>query len=236
MLAQVKSIKGITVLELLIVLMIIGVISSVAYPNFRDWRTTRQVQDDIQRAKSVFQAINAQVKRGQYAFVQVEIAVTANDITLTSKGMNTSTFSDLFNQSDWWERNIDLRCRTENILNGNPYWNDIGGVGNIVEVNQVVLEKTTTNLASGEPAIYAVCFSKTGKYYTPLDGADYLILCRRTNAFNTCVMNGWAEDLRGKANATTELAHSINWSRFGEVTVDKYRYQTATKTPAWVLQ
>ena len=33
-----------------------------------------------------------------------------------------------------------------------------------------------------------------------------------------------------------ELAHSINWSRFGEVTVDKYRYQTATKDPAWVLQ
>ena len=51
--AQVKSIKGITVLELLIVLMIIGVISSVAYPNFRDWRTTRQVQDDIQRAKQM---------------------------------------------------------------------------------------------------------------------------------------------------------------------------------------
>ena len=49
-------------------------------------------------------------------------------------------------------------------------------------------------------------------------------------------MNDWTEDVRGKANATTELAHSINWSRFGEVTVDKYRYQTATKDPAWVLQ
>ncbi len=235
MLAQEKSIKGITVLEILIVLAIIGLVSGVAYPNFRDWRASRVVTDEVLRAKSLFQAIIAQVKRGQYAYVQVEVVVATNDITLTSKGMNTSTFSDLFNQSDWWQRNINDRCRTQSILNGNAYWNDVGGVDNLVEVNQIVLEKTTTNLDDGT---YGVCFSKTGRYYTPLDGADYLILCKRTNDINTCIMETMAGDVRGKANADIELAHSVNWSRFGDVTLDKYRHPTATgsKGAAWILQ
>ena len=81
-----KNIKGFNILELLVVLAIIGVIAAVAYPNFSDWRSSRIVKDEVQRAKSLFQAITAQVKRGQYAYVQAQVFVEEDKITLTSKG------------------------------------------------------------------------------------------------------------------------------------------------------
>ena len=33
-----------------------------------------------------------------------------------------------------------------------------------------------------------------------------------------------------------ELVHQINWTRFGEITVDKWREPTHSKLGAWVLQ
>ena len=39
-----KNIKGFNILELLVVLAIIGVISAVAYPNFRDWSELSKAQ------------------------------------------------------------------------------------------------------------------------------------------------------------------------------------------------
>ena len=90
-----KNIKGFNILELLVVLAIIGVIAAVAYPNFSDWRSSRIVKDEVQRAQALFQLISAQVQRGQYSYVQVQVWVEDGFIELTSKGMKTSNFSSL---------------------------------------------------------------------------------------------------------------------------------------------
>ena len=60
-----KNIKGITLLEILVVIAIIGVISGFSYPSISDWRSTRVIKDEVQKTASLFQKINAQVKRGQ---------------------------------------------------------------------------------------------------------------------------------------------------------------------------
>ena len=128
-----KNIKGITLLEILVVIAIIGVISGFSYPSISDWRSTRVIKDEVQKTASLFQQINAQVQRGQYSYVQVEVDVAAESITLTSKGMQTSNFSSLLN-SDWWGRNRENRCQTANTLDlgdgggAKPYWKHIGGI------------------------------------------------------------------------------------------------------------
>jgi len=229
-----KNIKGFNILELLVVLAIIGVIAAVAYPNFSDWRSSRIVKDEVQRAQTLFQNINAQVKRGQYSYVQVEVVVLPEVIILISKGMQTSSFSSLIN-SDWWSDNRTLRCQTENTIGANPYWNHVGGIDtNRVEVNQTILTRTTTDLADG---IHAICFSKTGKYHSGengLDGEIYLTLCKRTTQFPKCSISGTSPF--GPGHEDLELVHQVNWTRFGEITVDKWRDSTATKAGAWVLQ
>tara|TARA_Y100001970_G_scaffold224484_1_gene276699 strand:- start:2343 stop:3062 length:720 start_codon:yes stop_codon:yes gene_type:complete len=233
-----KNIKGITLLEILVVIAIIGVISGFSYPSISDWRSTRVIKDEVQKTASLFQNINAQVRRGQYSYVQVEVSVLPELIVLTSKGMQTSSFSSLIN-SDWWSDNRTLRCQTENTVNLGDgdidYWNHIGGDDlDRVEVNQITLTKTTTDLADG---IHAICFSKTGKYHSGengLDGEIYLTLCKRTAIFPKCSISGTSPF--GPANTDLELVHQVNWTRFGEITVDKWRNSTATKAGAWVLQ
>ena len=83
---QDEKIKGFNVLELIIVIAIIGVLSAVAYPNFSDWRKDRETRSAVVKIKSLIEGINAQVQRGQYAFVQVD--VEEDDVLIvTSKGM-----------------------------------------------------------------------------------------------------------------------------------------------------
>ena len=233
-----KNIKGITLLEILVVIAIIGVISGFSYPSISDWRSSRVIKDEVQKAASLFQNINAQVQRGQYSYVQVEVSVLPRSIVLTSKGMQTSSFSSLIN-SDWWSDNRDLRCKTDDTVNLGDgdidYWNHIGGDDlDRVEVSRITLTKATTDLADG---IHAICFSKTGKYHSGengLDGEIYLTLCKRTATFPKCSISGTSPF--GPADEDLELVHQVNWSRFGEITVDKWRNPTATKAGAWILQ
>ena len=105
--------------------------------------------------------------------------------------MQTSNFSSLVN-SEWWGRNRDNRCPTANTLDlgdggganlTGSYWRiDL----NRVEVNQITLTKTATDLENG---VHAICFSKTGKYHSGengLDGEIYLTLCKKTGEVLKC--------------------------------------------------
>ena len=106
---QDEKIKGFNVLELIIVIAIIGVLSAVAYPNFSDWRKDRETRNSVVKIKSLIEGINAQVQRGQYAFVQVDVEegrlINEDDgLIVTSKGMKPKTLATLLNngESGWW--------------------------------------------------------------------------------------------------------------------------------------
>ena len=106
---QDEKIKGFNVLELIIVIAIIGVLSAVAYPNFSEWRKDRETRNSVVKIKSLIEGINAQVQRGQYAFVQVDVEegrlINEDDgLIVTSKGMKPKTLATLLNngESGWW--------------------------------------------------------------------------------------------------------------------------------------
>ena len=165
---QDEKIKGFNILELIIVLVIIGVISGLGYPEFSKWRVEREVRSSVVKIKSLMEGINAQVQRGQYAFVQVHIEEIAENLIVTSKGMKPDTLGSLLNDGDstWWPAATEGnpappdRC---NITDDN-YWDDDPSQGsNNIEVRQIEIDNLATTWAGN---VGAICFSKNERWFS----------------------------------------------------------------------
>ena len=222
MLAQEKKIKGFNILELLVVIVIVGILSAAAYPNFSDWRSERAARAATVKIKNLIQGINAQVQRGLYAYVQVLVENTNDYLTVTSKGMKMDTLATMINSSTSdWNTSSDSRCYTGP---DDDYWDDDGSpkiviiykeIGGVVvlndegmpeeesrtevpnsklEVAQLILGKvTTTFLGTG-----AVCFSKNARWYS---GAGNFV----TSTVSTTVSTDGSETEETKDEVDTIL-------------------------------
>ena len=269
MLAQEKKIKGFNILELLVVIVIVGILSAAAYPNFSDWRSERAARAATVKIKNLIQGINAQVQRGLYAYVQVLVENTNNYLTVTSKGMKMDTLTTMINNSTSnWNTSPASRCNIDN----DDYWDDDGSPKIIIiykeidgivvldaegmpvvessvevsntklEVAQLKLGKVTTTF--GAPERGAVCFSKNARWYSgagnfvstddsETDGTKtsvdtILFLCTRNNDFPTCDI----DEATGRPTSEHSNLFLLEWSRFGDVTMEKW----VVKNNDWVLQ
>ena len=232
---QDEKIKGFNVLELIIVIAIIGVLSAVAYPNFSDWRKDRETRNSVVKIKSLIEGINAQVQRGQYAFVQVDVEegrlINEDDgLIVTSKGMKPKTLATLLNngESDWWKK-PDERCKK----NVGAYWdedpdpdrNQIIDLDKI-EVRQIVLDNVATTWRDD---VGAVCFGKNDQWYSgngelvSSSGDDvivdsYLFICNRSNTRSQCDI----DNVTGEPTTEHDYLYVIEWSRFGNIKLEKW--------------
>ena len=236
---QDEKIKGFNVLELIIVIAIIGVLSAVAYPNFSEWRKDRETRSAVVKIKSLIEGINAQVQRGQYAFVQVD--VEEDDVLIvTSKGMKPKTLATLLNngESGWWVKPNE-RC---NIVD-EAYWdedpdpdrNQIIDLDKI-EVRQIVLDNVAT---TWRDKIGAVCFGKNDQWYSgngelvSSSGDDvivdsYLFICNRSNTRSQCDI----DNVTGEPTTEHDHLYVIEWSRFGNIKLEKWNKRDAE----WIEQ
>ena len=225
--AQDEKIKGFNLLELIVVVVLIGIVSAIGYPNFSEWRQERETRDSVIKIKSLIQGINAQVQRGQYAFVQAHILEKDGGLVVTSKGMKPEKLASLLNDgdSDWWEK-VAERCN----ITDDAYWDDDPDQGaDNIEVRQITLDNVATTWEGNDGA---VCFSKNEKWYSGAgtlqtslagDGAqtvdNNLFICRRTKNRTSCDV-----DSDGIPTSEHKQLYAVEWSRFGNVTYDKYRF------------
>ena len=232
---QDEKIKGFNVLELLIVIAIIGVLSAVAYPNFSDWRKDRETRNSVVKIKSLIEGINAQVQRGQYAFVQVDVEevelVSGDDVLIvTSKGMKPKTLATLLNTggSDWWVKPNE-RCNNVD----QAYWDedpdpDRDQIIDLdkIEVRQIVLDNVATTWRDKKGA---VCFGKNDQWYSgngelvSSSGDDvivdsYLFICNRSRTRSQCDI----DNVTGEPTTEHDYLYVIEWSRFGNIKLEKW--------------
>ena len=233
---QDEKIKGFNVLELLIVIAIIGVLSAVAYPNFSDWQKDRETRSDVVEIKSLIEGINAQVQRGQYAFVQVdveegELLVSGDDgLIVTSKGMKPKTLATLLNTggSDWWVKPNE-RCNNVD----QAYWDedpdpDRDQIIDLdkIEVRQITLDNVATTWREDKGA---VCFGKNDQWYSgngelvSSSGDDvivdsYLFICNRSRTRSQCDI----DNVTGEPTTEHDYLYVIEWSRFGNIKLEKW--------------
>ena len=236
---QDEKIKGFNVLELIVVIAIIGVLSAVAYPNFSDWRKDRETRNSVVKIKSLIEGINAQVQRGQYAFVQVD--VEEDDVLIvTSKGMKPKTLATLLNngESGWWVKPNE-RC---NIVD-EAYWDEDPDPNrdqiidlDKIEVRQIVLDNVATTWRDD---VGAVCFGKNDQWYSgngelvSSSGDDvivdsYLFICNRSNTRSQCDI----DNLTGEPTTEHDYLYVIEWSRFGNIKLEKWNKRDAE----WIEQ
>ena len=227
MLVQEKNIKGFNLLELIVVIVIVGIISATAYPNFSKWKKEREVRQGAAKIQSLIKNINAQIERGTFAFVQVLIRRTNNALTVQSKGMTMQNLATRMNDgSSGWNVNSDERCP---VSPTSPYWDtdatDPGDIGNYVY--EISLEDVTTDINEG-----SICFSKGGKFYHT-DGdlnlgfqRNFIYVCRRDFSGDRCALdvedgtgNNWLVPEGGEEN--DDFYKTVNWTRFGNVTISK---------------
>ena len=234
--AQVKNIKGFNLLEVLIVIVIIGFVSAVAYPNLTNWSKERKGRVAAIKIKSLMEKINAQVQRGNYAFVQVYFNAATDEgsgewsVFVKSRGMKVSTLNSKINDGEnAWNTTAASRCN----MASDTYWDDdpdgesIGGTGtDILEVQKIELKDVMLSF-DGEAAI---CFSKNAKWFsgspafTSGDEDDpvydeRMFLCLKSGLFTTCQVN---EATGTPADTEQKDLYSIDWTRFGDITIDKW--------------
>ena len=225
-----KNIKGLSLLELVVVLVLIGVVTAVAYPDFTEWNRERKVRNGADRVLAFMKNIHSQTERGTFAYVQVLISDNGNALTLTSKGMTMQDLTDkIHDGSSDWNGDPGSRCA----IGVAGYWStDTAGDGADIKnyVFEVELEGVTTTFSETT----AVCFARNGKFFeagadTHLDsGIDaipkqYLYICRRggeTCSDEVLPSNNQTE----KSKPSDKISHlrAINFGRFGNFSISKF--------------
>ena len=232
--------KGFNILELIVVLLIVGIVSALGYPEISKWRKDREVKSFAIATKTLIEGIVAQVQRGQYAFVQVRVdeeqvdGEGSNDrvLTITSKGMKPETLTNFLNDpASTWRTNAAGRCDIEDP----DYWDADGGTDDLIEVREIQVENlATTFRGSGDSeAIGAICFGKNDQWFSgagqlAVGGVpdSALFICDIGVDRNTCEVND-----TGNPEVEHRYLYSIEWSRFGNVVLERWN-----SNAGWVNQ
>ena len=90
---QNQDIKGFTLLELLVVIVIISVVSAVGYPKFTSWKKDREVRYAAEKVTNLLTSISTQAQRGSFPFVQFYIKPSSSKVEFITKGQSPEQYN-----------------------------------------------------------------------------------------------------------------------------------------------
>jgi len=223
-----QDIKGFTILELLVVVVIVAVVSAVGYPNFLEWQKDRAIRAAAEKVASMLTGISTQAQRGAYPFVQFEVTPSAKSVQFKSKGMLQDTMNSKLNQSN----TKILDCTIVN----SGYWDN--------HTVDAYTKEVGVHIGTGSADNGAVCFSRDGSFYGEknklnnltnsnqinlnLEGRNtnnYLIICPASSSGGSMLVGGGSNSC-----GSSKPQYLVEWSRFGNI--KKFKWSGS----AWTRQ
>ena len=215
--------KAFTIIELLVVLVIIGIFSAIAYPNVSSWIADREVRKEVYDVVNLINERKSEVMNGKYGMVQIRLKPGV-EIYNMSQDDFFNTYKDI---------NANNRFKTNKIC-------DYQWRGR--EMSTFVRDRAaemSLSVNSKESKVYVwphteavMCITKEGiikfvkknlSEQDPNSGEriEYFIFCSKTNTTQrTC-----------KRNIRKDYQYKITWNRIiNQIKVYKYR-----KDHEWVL-
>jgi len=213
---QNQDIKGFTLLELLVVIVIISVVSAVGYPKFTSWKKDREIRYAAEKVANLLTSISTQAHRGSYPFVQFYIKPSKSKVEFITKGQTPEKYNTILNDGKKPE------CST-----------DASGVFDNNEFDKYDSEDEKISVQIDINLVGAVCFSQNGTYFEKegrlssrdnpnvlIEGRlsnNYVIICSKDNAAKTgdkCATT--------KGDGLEKPAYLVEWSRFGNISKFKW--------------
>ncbi len=240
-----KNIKGFNILEVVIVLVIIGIISAAALPNFSSWKRDRETRGAAVKIKDLLTNIVSQVQRGHYAFVQVHVVEEKDDekLVIVSKGLGIDKYTYRMRNVTNWKTDYSVRCKPNpDVADGEDAgssWDDEGGVSNKLEVSKIEFTNVKTEFVD---SYGTVCFSKDGTWYSS-DGKFKNTPDEVISGFRICEASTDSPICKSKTDGSPDPEHEnvyeISWSRFGNIIYEKWKAPKegcASCEGEWILQ
>ena len=206
--------KAFTIIELLVVLVIIGIFSAIAYPNVSSWIADREVRKEVYDVVNLINDRKSEVMNGKYGMVQIRLKPGVEIYNMSQ--------DDFFNT--YKNISADNRFKTKKICDYQSQ-----GMSNLVRDKATEMSLSVNSKESKVhvwPHTEAVmCITKEGiikfvkknlSEQDPNSGEiiEYFIFCSKTNTTQkTC-----------KRNIRKDYQYKITWNRIiNQIKVYKYR-------------
>ena len=97
---MIKKIRGFTLLELLVVLAVMGVFTTIAYPNISSWITDREVKKEVYETVTFIKERKAEVTSGKYGMTQIVLQPNLEVYTMSPQNF-FNTYQNISSQSSY---------------------------------------------------------------------------------------------------------------------------------------
>jgi prepilin-type N-terminal cleavage/methylation domain-containing protein len=226
-----KIFKGLTIIELLVVLAVLGVFVSFAYPNISNWIKDREVKKEVYETVIFIKERKKEVTSGKYGMTQVLLNRQLQVFTMTPeryfqiyKGFN----------SPYPTHKQNYTCGfgdTAGFIRQNQY--DVEDFGVYVPDSNVHIYPSAWH----NPMRTAFCITKDGsieydKQYQNFQTKDEAT-GSKVDAFVFCSKSNTTESTC-KYNSSSDYRYMITLDRFQNIKVFKYS-KKYTKNNGWML-
>ena len=97
---MIKKIRGFTILELLVVLAVMGVFTTIAYPNISSWITDREVKKEVYETVTFIKERKAEVTSGKYGMTQIVLKPNLEVYTMSPQNF-FNTYQNISSSSSY---------------------------------------------------------------------------------------------------------------------------------------